>query len=82
MIRVTPASGLLLALAFAACLFAGRAALTQEVSIVVLVNDEPISGYDIEQRERFLAITTKREPSPALKKEATDLLIEEKLQMQ
>ena len=82
MIRVTPFYGLLLALVFAACLFAGRSALTQEVSIVVLVNDEPISGYDIEQRERFLAITTKREPSPALKKEATDLLIEEKLQMQ
>lgn len=82
MIRVTPFSGSLLALAFAACLFAGHAALTQEVSIVVLVNDEPISGYDIEQRERFLAITTKRDPSPALKKEATDLLIEEKLQMQ
>ena len=82
MIRVTPFSGLLLALAFAACLFAGRSALTQEVSIVVLVNDEPISGYDIDQRERFLSITTKRDPSPALKKEATDLLIEEKLQMQ
>jgi peptidyl-prolyl cis-trans isomerase SurA len=82
MIRVTPFFGLLLALAFAACLFAGRSALTQEVTIVVLVNDEPISGYDIEQRERFLAITTKREPSAALKKEATDLLIEEKLQMQ
>ena len=82
MIRVTPFSGLRLALAFAACLFAGRSALTQEVSIVVLVNDEPISGYDIDQRERFLSITTKRDPSPALKKEATDLLIEEKLQMQ
>jgi peptidyl-prolyl cis-trans isomerase SurA len=57
-------------------------ALTQEVSIKVLVNDDPISDYDIEQRERFLAITTQRQPSPELKKEATDLLIDERLQMQ
>ena len=56
--------------------------LTQEVSIKVLVNDDPISDYDIEQRERFLAITTQRQPSPELKKEATDLLIDERLQMQ
>jgi peptidyl-prolyl cis-trans isomerase SurA len=54
----------------------------QEQSIKVLVNDDPISDYDIEQRERFLALTTQQQPSPALKKEATDLLIDERLQMQ
>ena len=48
----------------------------------MLVNDDPISDYDIEQRERFLAITTQEQPSPALKKQATDLLIDERLQMQ
>jgi peptidyl-prolyl cis-trans isomerase SurA len=53
-----------------------------EQSIAVLVNDDPISGYDIEQRERFLAVTTQEQPSPALKKKATDMLIEERLQMQ
>jgi peptidyl-prolyl cis-trans isomerase SurA len=53
-----------------------------EQSIVVLVNDDPISAYDIEQRERFLAITTHEEPSAALKKKATDMLIEERLQVQ
>jgi peptidyl-prolyl cis-trans isomerase SurA len=57
-------------------------ALTQEISIKVLVNDDPISDYDIEQRERFLAITTQRQPSPEVKKEATDLIIDERLQMQ
>jgi peptidyl-prolyl cis-trans isomerase SurA len=56
--------------------------LAQEVSIKVLVNDSPISDYDIDQRERFLAITTQRPPSPALKKEATDMLIDELLQIQ
>ena len=54
----------------------------QEVSIKILVNDDPISDYDIDQRERFLAITTQQEPSPALKKQATDMLINERLQMQ
>jgi peptidyl-prolyl cis-trans isomerase SurA len=53
-----------------------------EQSIVVLVNDDPITLYDIEQRQRFLAVTTQAQPSPALKKEATDMLIEERLQIQ
>jgi peptidyl-prolyl cis-trans isomerase SurA len=53
-----------------------------EESIVVLVNDDPITLYDIEQRQRFLAVTTQEQPSPALKKKATDMLIEEHLQMQ
>jgi len=56
--------------------------LAQEVSIKVLVNDDPISDYDIDQRERFLAITTQQQPSPALKKQATDMLIDERLQVQ
>jgi peptidyl-prolyl cis-trans isomerase SurA len=55
--------------------------VSQEVSIKVLVNDNPISDYDIDQRERFLALTTQRQPSPALKKEATDMLIDERLQI-
>src|SRR5262249_5667502 len=55
--------------------------MAQEVSIVVLVNDDPISDYDIAQRERFLAITTQEQPSPELKKKATDQLIDERLQM-
>jgi peptidyl-prolyl cis-trans isomerase SurA len=65
-------------------LFAGiSTAMAQtEQSIAVLVNDDPISGYDIEQRERFLAVTTQEQPSAALKKKATDMLIEERLQMQ
>jgi peptidyl-prolyl cis-trans isomerase SurA len=53
-----------------------------EQSIVVLVNDDPITLYDIEQRQRFLAVTTQEQPSPALKKKATDMLIEERLQLQ
>ena len=66
-----------------ALLIGGLVAVTaQEVSIKVLVNDDPISDYDINQRERFLAITTQQQPSPALKKQATDMLIDERLQMQ
>ena len=60
----------------------GAPGVAQGVSIKVLVNDNPISDYDIDQRERFLAITTKQEPSPALKKQATDMLIDERLQLQ
>lgn len=70
------------ALLLALSLIGGAAlGLSQEVSIKVLVNDNPISDYDIDQRERFLALTTQRQPSPALKKEATDMLIDERLQI-
>ncbi len=53
-----------------------------EQSIVVLVNDDPISAYDIEQRERLLVVTAHEKPGPELKKKATDQLIDERLQIQ
>ena len=75
--------GLLAALVFVVfVVVTSSLGMTQEVSIVVLVNDDPISDYDVEQRERFLAITTQEQPSPELKKKATDQLIDERLQVQ
>lgn len=75
--------GLLAALVFVVfVVVTSSLGMTQEVSIVVLVNDDPISDYDVEQRERFLAITTQEQPSPELKKKATDQLIDEWLQVQ
>jgi peptidyl-prolyl cis-trans isomerase SurA len=68
--------------AAAICLCGAAIGWAQEVSIKVLVNDAPISDYDIDQRERFLAITTRQQPSAELKKQATDMLIDELLQMQ
>jgi peptidyl-prolyl cis-trans isomerase SurA len=64
------------------CVTTAPAWAQAEQSIVVLVNDDPITVYDIEQRQRFLAVTTQEQPSPALKKKATDMLIEERLQIQ
>ena len=75
-------AGLFAALAIAIGALGASLALTQELSIKVLVNDDPISDYDISQRERFLALTTKEEPGPALKKKSSDLLIDERLQIQ
>ena len=76
-------AGLIAALMFAVALIGGaNAGTAQEVTIKILVNDDPISDYDIDQRERFLAITTQQQPSPALKKQATDMLIDERLQLQ
>jgi peptidyl-prolyl cis-trans isomerase SurA len=67
---------------FAGLGFVCPAQAQTEQSIVVLVNDDPITLYDVEQRQRFLAVTTQEQPSPALKKKATDMLIEEHLQLQ
>src|SRR6202521_4790328 len=76
-------AGLIAALMLAVVLIGGaNPGTAQEVAIKILVNDDPISDYDIDQRERFLAITTHEEPSAVLKKKASDLLIDERLQMQ
>lgn len=51
-------------------------------SIVALVNDEPISAFDVEQRMRFVSVTAKEEMGPALKKKALEMLVDERLQLQ
>jgi peptidyl-prolyl cis-trans isomerase SurA len=53
-----------------------------EMRIVVLVNDTPISAYDVEQRTRFLALTRNQKPSDALREKATEELISESIQLQ
>src|SRR5262245_37444304 len=75
-------SGLVAALLIAILVGGIAAVIAQEVSIKILVNDEPISDYEIHQSERFLAITNQQQPSPALKKQAADMLIDERLQIQ
>jgi len=74
--------GLLAVLTLAIGAFTATSGRTQEVSIKILVNDDPISDYDIAQRERFLALTTKEQPGPELKKNSADMLIDERLQIQ
>ena len=59
--RLSSGAAAVLLAVFVLLLGGAHLALTQEVSIKVLVNDDPISDYDIEQRERFLAITTQRQ---------------------
>ena len=82
-IGVSRCAALIAALLLALFLVGGaNRGTAQEVSIKVLVNDDPISDYDIDQRTRFLAITEQSQPSPELKQKAVDMLIDERLQMQ
>jgi peptidyl-prolyl cis-trans isomerase SurA len=53
------------------------AAFAQQVSVVV--NGEPITSYDIEQRSRFLQLTTHKTPP---RQEVVDELINDKLKVQ
>ncbi|ODR94404.1 hypothetical protein AUC70_06960 [Methyloceanibacter stevinii] len=63
-------------------LLAAFGAQAQDVKIKLLVNDDPISDYDIAQRERFLQLTAKAQPGPELTKKTTEMLITEHLQLQ
>ena len=70
----------------AICLVAIAASLPAEaegeLKIVVLVNDDPISAYDIAQRTRFIAATTRQQPNDALRKKVIEDLIGERIQLQ
>lgn len=57
------------------------AAQETEQKIVVLVNDTPISGYDIAQRMRLTSVTTRAQPSPAMRKKVIEELINEAIQL-
>ena len=72
-----------------ALLLAGATLLTatdvraqNEQSIVALVNDEPITNYDITQRMRLLKVTARKEPSAALRKQVIEDLVAERIQTQ
>ena len=53
-----------------------------EQSIVVLVNDEPITNYDITQRMRLLTVTTRKPANDAMRKKVIEDLISERIQLQ
>lgn len=75
-------SGLAAVAAVGLLLLAPYSGHAQDVAIKILVNDDPISDYDISQRERFLVLTAKEQPGPELQKKATEMLITERLQLQ
>jgi peptidyl-prolyl cis-trans isomerase SurA len=54
----------------------GGAALAQ--SVVVFVNGEPVTAIDVEQRSKFIAVTSQK---PAPRQEVLDQLIDEKLKI-
>ncbi len=72
----------LFAALFWAALMAGSGQATADQMIVALVNDEPISAYDVSQRTRFMAMTSGQKPTAALRKKIIKELIEEKLKLQ
>ncbi|MGI9382902.1 MAG: hypothetical protein ACR2PO_07090, partial [Methyloligellaceae bacterium] len=53
-----------------------------EQKIIVLVNDQPISAFDVAQRLRFMAVSTRQKPDAALRKKVVNILIDETLQLQ
>lgn len=63
-------------------LVTGNGQASADQMIVALVNDEPISAYDVSQRTRFIAMTSGQKPTAALRKKVIKELIEERLKLQ
>lgn len=58
------------------------AAAQTEQLIVALVNDEPITNYDVRQRMRLISITQRKQETEALRKKVIEDLIAERIQLQ
>jgi peptidyl-prolyl cis-trans isomerase SurA len=69
-------------LTFAALLFTAAIAVSSPSAaqqVVVIVNGDPVTAFDIEQRTKLTQLTTQKTPT---RKEVVDELIEEKLKLQ
>ena len=66
----------LAALVFGASLVMSAQPATSQVQIIV--NGDPITAYDIEQRSRLVQLSTRKTPT---RKEVVDELIDEKLKL-
>ena len=75
-------NGMAAALAMLLLMLVSHGGQAQDVAIKILVNDDPISDYDIAQRARFLQLPAKEQPGPALNQKTTEMLITEHLQLQ
>ena len=74
--KETVMRSLLAAVAVVMCVAVTSPASAQ---VAAIVNGQPITGYDIEQRSKFMQLSLKRVPS---RQEVLDLLIEEKVKTQ
>lgn len=71
----------LVAVILAAALMAGSAAAQTAFAPAAIVNDSPITYYDIEQRARILTVGG-AEPGPSLDRAALEQLIDDRLRVQ
>ncbi len=72
----------ILCMAFIIALGAGNAHAQKEQVIIALVNDEPITSYDVKQRIRLITVTQRKKPSEAMRKKVIESLISERIQLQ
>ncbi len=56
--------------------------LAAETKVVALVNDDPITSYDVRNRSKFMAVTSGKPANAATRAAALDELIEEQLKLQ
>jgi peptidyl-prolyl cis-trans isomerase SurA len=53
-----------------------------QTKVVALVNDEPLTNFQVRARAKFMSVTSRRPNNEALRKAALDELIEEQIKLQ
>ena len=62
------------------CAWVGN--VSAQTRVVALVNDEPITSYDVQARAKFMSVVSRKSLSAALRAQALEELIEEQLKFQ
>jgi peptidyl-prolyl cis-trans isomerase SurA len=78
-VRTSRARWRRLAAVAAVCIAAGASTPVSAQQVLVMVNGEPITSYDVDQRSRFVQISTHKTPA---RQQIIDELINEKLKVQ
>jgi peptidyl-prolyl cis-trans isomerase SurA len=74
-------SAFLVITAFWTIMLAPSPAVAQ-TKVVALVNDEPLTNFQVRARAKFMTVTARRPAGEALRREALDQLIEEQIKLQ
>jgi peptidyl-prolyl cis-trans isomerase SurA len=53
-----------------------------QTKVVALVNDEPLTNFQVRARAKFISVTSRRPNNDALRKDALEQLIEEQIKLQ
>jgi len=79
---ITPWRTAILCVVCISVFWVNSARAQKEQAIIALVNDEPVTSYDVRQRMRLITVTQRKQATEAMRKQVIENLISERIQLQ